>query len=71
MAKFVGNTILVAGDADIYKADSKAIENVCLLIPVEIREFLLTEWSQTILLEFITFSPMEKAKQSVISTSAV
>lgn len=57
MAKFLGNMLLVAGNDDIYKDDSKAIENVCLLIPVELREFLLTEWSQTILLEFITFFP--------------
>lgn len=43
MAKFLGNMLLVAGNGDIYKDDSKAIENVCLLIPVELREFLLTE----------------------------
>lgn len=67
MAVFVGNTLLVAGDADIYKGNSVAMENVCFLIPAELREFMLAEWSQTTMLEFITVSLMEKAKQSVTS----
>lgn len=65
--KFVGNAILVAGDADIYEGNSKAIETVCFLIPAKLREFMLMEWSQSNLSVFITFSLMEEAKQSVTS----
>lgn len=43
VAKFVGNAFLVAGDADIYNGNSKAAENLCFLIPAELREFLLME----------------------------
>lgn len=63
VAKFVGNAFLLAGDADISKGNSKAAENVCFLIPAELREFILTEWSQGNLSVLITFSLMEEAKQ--------
>lgn len=63
VAKFVGNAFLVAGDADIYKGNSKAGENVFFLIPAELREFILIEWSQGNLSVFITFPLMEEAKQ--------
>jgi len=60
-AKFVGNAFLVAGDADIYEGNLKAIENVCFLIPAELREFILTERSQSNLSVVITFSLTEEA----------
>lgn len=62
VAKFVGNAFLVAGDADIYNGNSKPAENVCFLIPAELIEFILTEWSQGNLSVFITFPLMEEAK---------
>lgn len=67
IAKFVGNTLLAVGDADIYEGNSKAVESVCFLIPAELREFTLTEQSLSNLSVFITFSLMEEAKQSVTS----
>lgn len=63
VAKLVGNAFLVAGDADIYKGNSEAAENVCFLIPAELREFILMERSQGNLSEFITFPLMEEANQ--------
>lgn len=63
VAKFVGNAFLMVGNADIYKGNSKAAENVCILIPAELREFTLMEWSQGNLSVFITFPLMEEAKQ--------
>lgn len=63
VAKFVGNAFLMAGNADIYKGNSKAAENVCFLNPAELREFTLMEWSQGNLSVFITFPLMEEAKQ--------
>lgn len=63
VAKLVGNAFLVTGDADIHKSNSKAAENVCFLIPAELREFVLMEWSQGNLSVFITFLLMENAKQ--------
>lgn len=62
VAKFVGNAFLVAGNADIYKGNSKAVENLCFLIPAELREFILMEWSQGNLSVFITFPLMGEAK---------
>lgn len=43
VAKFVENAFLMAGNADIYKGNSKAAENVSILIPAELREFTLME----------------------------
>lgn len=63
VAKLVGNAFLVTGDADIYKSNSKAAENVCFLIPAELREFIVMEWSRGNLSVFITFLLTEEAKQ--------
>lgn len=55
VAKFIGNAVLMAGNADIYKGNSKAAENTCFLNPAELREFTLMESSQGNLSVFITF----------------
>lgn len=43
IAEFVGNVFLVAGNADIYKGNLKAIESIQFLILAELREFILSE----------------------------
>lgn len=43
IAEFVGNVFLVAGNADIYEGNMKAIESLQFLILAELREFVLIE----------------------------